>query len=50
MHAFGHPGDSPTWTSSAKDIVSCALSKKPGNAMVGDEIELDVCSQKDDEA
>jgi glucoamylase len=25
MHAFGHPGISPTWTSSAKDMVGCAL-------------------------
>ena len=25
MHAFGHPGVPPTWTSSAKDIVGCAL-------------------------
>jgi glucoamylase len=25
MHAFGHPGISPTWSSSAKDVVGCAL-------------------------
>lgn len=25
MQAFGHPGIDPTWTSSAKDIVGCAL-------------------------
>jgi glucoamylase len=25
MHAFGAPGIDPTWTSSAKDFVSCAL-------------------------
>jgi len=25
MHAFGHPGIPPTWTSSAKDMVGCAL-------------------------
>jgi glucoamylase len=25
MHAFGHPGIAPTWTSSAKDMVGCAL-------------------------
>src|SRR5512139_3285607 len=25
MHASGHPGVAPTWTSSAKDIVGCAL-------------------------
>ena len=25
MHAFGHPGISPTWTSSAKDMIGCAL-------------------------
>ncbi|MEO8410032.1 MAG: glycoside hydrolase family 15 protein [Propionivibrio sp.] len=25
MHAFGHPGISPTWTSSAKDMVGCSL-------------------------
>ena len=25
MHAHGHPGISPTWTSSAKDVVGCAL-------------------------
>ncbi len=25
MHAFGRPGISPTWTSSAKDVVGCAL-------------------------
>ncbi|MCB1740117.1 MAG: glycosyl hydrolase [Gammaproteobacteria bacterium] len=25
MHAFGHPGSPPTWTSSAKDLVSCSL-------------------------
>lgn len=25
MHAFGSPGSGPTWTSSAKDIVGCAL-------------------------
>ena len=25
MHAFGQPGISPTWTSSAKDVVGCAL-------------------------
>ena len=25
MHAFGHPGIAPTWTSSAKDLVGCAL-------------------------
>ncbi len=25
MHAFGHPGILPTWTSSAKDMVGCAL-------------------------
>jgi len=25
MRAFGHPGTSPTWTSSAKDLVGCAL-------------------------
>jgi glucoamylase len=25
MHAFGPPGSAPTWTSSAKDMVGCAL-------------------------
>ena len=25
MEAFGRPGSSPTWTSSAKDLVGCAL-------------------------
>lgn len=25
MHAMGHPGIPPTWTSSAKDMVGCAL-------------------------
>jgi glucoamylase len=25
MHAFGHPGIPPTWTSSAKDMVGCSL-------------------------
>jgi glucoamylase len=25
MHAFGSPGIAPTWTSSAKDLVGCAL-------------------------
>lgn len=25
MHSFGAPGSSPTWTSSAKDVVGCAL-------------------------
>ena len=25
MQAFGHPGSPPTWTSSAKDMVGCAL-------------------------
>ena len=25
MNAFGHPGVAPTWTSSAKDMVGCAL-------------------------
>jgi glucoamylase len=25
MHAFGKPGIAPTWTSSAKDLVGCAL-------------------------
>jgi len=25
MHAPGHPGIAPTWTSSAKDMVGCAL-------------------------
>lgn len=25
MHAFGEPGVAPTWTSSAKDMVGCAL-------------------------
>jgi glucoamylase len=25
MHAFGQPGIAPTWTSSAKDLVGCAL-------------------------
>lgn len=25
MHAFGAPGSDPTWTSSAKDVVGCAL-------------------------
>ena len=25
MHAFGHPGVAPTWTSSAKDMVGCTL-------------------------
>ncbi|MEO7242812.1 MAG: glucan 1,4-alpha-glucosidase, partial [Variovorax sp.] len=25
MHAFGSPGSNPTWTSSAKDLVGCAL-------------------------
>ncbi len=25
MHAFGSPGSAPTWTSSAKDMVGCAL-------------------------
>jgi glucoamylase len=25
MHAFGHPGIPPTWTSSAKDMVGCTL-------------------------
>jgi glucoamylase len=25
MHASGHPGIAPTWTSSAKDMVGCAL-------------------------
>jgi glucoamylase len=25
MHAFGSPGSAPTWTSSAKDLVGCAL-------------------------
>ncbi len=27
MEAFGHPGISPTWTSSAKDLVSTALGR-----------------------
>jgi glucose-6-phosphate 1-dehydrogenase len=31
-------------------IAAGALSKKPGSAMVGNEVELHVCSQKDDEA
>jgi len=31
-------------------IAAGALSKKPGSAMVGNEVELQVCSQKDDEA
>ena len=25
MHAFGKPGIAPTWTSSSKDLVGCAL-------------------------
>jgi glucoamylase len=25
MHAFGQPGSAPTWTSSSKDMVGCAL-------------------------
>lgn len=27
MHAPGHPGIPPTWTSSAKDVVGCALGR-----------------------